>query len=529
MTVRLLHMLFVISASSALLCRHGFHIVTSIRLFSYFKRNTRPTTNLPKPPRLLDLISPKGNAASESRQTHLRLIKDFLRTDSDQCRSQTLSDGFDSDSVFLSKDSSSVRDQERESGHWGFQLFAGRFEFDANDISSALSLCCSQRNRRGGIQYHSVAIRTGFIANVYVGSSLVSLYGKCWEMNDACQVFDEMPVRNVVSWTAIIAGFAQEWQVDMCLELFQRMRRMALQPNEFTFATILSACTGSGALGVGRSLHCQTFKMGFDSHVHIANALISMYCKCGALNFAVYLFEAMEVKDTVSWNSIIAGYAQHGLSLQAIDLFKAMRKQQQVEADGITFLGVLSSCRHGGLVEEGRYYFNLMVELGLKPELDHYSCVIDLLGRAGLLKEAQNLIENMPISPNSIVWGSLLSACRLHGNVWIGLKAAESRLLLQPDCASTHLQLANLYARAGYLDDAARLRKMMKDKGLKTAPGYSWIEIQNKVYRFKAEDKSNPVMIEIFGVMDGMVNHMRSVGCVPEVDNELEDALLATS
>lgn len=528
MTVRPLHLLFAISQSSALLYRHGFRIVASIRLFSNFKPKFHSTTNLPKPPRLLELISPKGNVASESRQTHLRLIQDFLRTDSDQFRSQTLTDGFDSHSVVLTKDSSFVLDQERESGHWDLQLFAGRFKFDANDISSGLSLCSSQRNLRGGIQYHSVAIRTGFIANVYVGSSLVSLYGKCGELSNAYQMFEEMPVRNVVSWTAIIAGFAVEWQVDMCLELFQQMKIMALQPNEFTFTTILSACTGSGALGVGRSLHCQTFKMGLDSCLHIANVLISMYCKCGAINLALYIFEAMEVKDIVSWNSMIAGYAQHGLSLQAINLFKAMRKQKQVEADAITFLGVLSSCRHAGLVEEGRYYFNLMVELGLKPELDHYSCVIDLLGRAGLLKEAENFIKKMPISPNSIVWGSLLSACRLHGNVWIGLKAAESRLLLQPNCASTHLQLANLYAKAGYLDDVARLRKMMKDKGLKTAPGYSWIEIQNKVYRFKAEDKSNPVMVEIFGLMDSIVNHMRSVGCVHEVD-EVDDVLLPTS
>ncbi|KAL0545032.1 hypothetical protein IC582_020170 [Cucumis melo] len=524
----LLHMLFAISQSSARY-RHGFNVVPSVRFFSNFKSNTHPTTNLPKPLRLLDLISPKGDVSYESRQTHLRLIQDFLQTDPDQCRSQTLSVGFDSRSVGLSKDSSFVLDQECESGHWDVQSFAGRFKFSANDISSVLSLCNSQRNLRGGLQYHSVAIRTGFIANVYVGSSLVSLYGKCGELSNAYQMFDEMPVRNVVSWTAIIAGFAVEWQVNMCLELFEEMKRMALQPNEFTFVTILTACTGSGALGVGRSLHCQTFKMGFHSYLHIANALISMYCKCGALNFALYIFEAMEVKDTVSWNSMIAGYAQHGLSHRAIDLFKAMRKQKQVEADAITFLGVLSSCRHAGFVEEGRHYFNLMVELGLKPELDHYSCVIDLLGRAGLLKEAQNFIEKMPMSPNSIIWGSLLSACRLHGNVWIGLKAAESRLLLQPDCASTHLQLTKLYAKAGYLDDAARLRKIMKDKGLKTAPGYSWIEIQNKVYRFKAEDKSNPLMVEIFGLMDCMVNHMRFVGFDHELEDEVDDVLLATS
>lgn len=519
MTVRLLHMLFAEPQNSALLHGHGFHIVASIRLLSYYKPKTHPTKNLPKPPKLLELISPKGNVASKSRQTHLRLIQDFLRTDTDKCRPQTLSHGFVAPPFVSSKDSSCVLDQELESSHWDLHLRAGRFKFDANDISSVVSSCSSQRNLRGGIQYHSVAIRTGFIPNVYIGSSLISLYGKCGELNNAYKVFEEMPVRNIVSWTAIIAGFAQEWQIGMCLELFQQMRRMELRPNEFTFATILSACPGSGALGVGRSFHCQTIKMGFDSHVHIANALISMYCKSGALNFALYIFEAMEVKDTVSWNSMIAGYAQHGLSLQAIDLFKAMGKQQQVKADAITFLGVLSSCRHAGLVEEGRCYFNLMLELGFKPDLDHYSCVIDLFGRAGLLTEAQNFIENMPISPNSIIWGSLLSACRLHGNVWIGIQAAESRLLLQPDCASTHLQLANLYARAGQLDDAARLRKMMKERGLKTAPGYSWIEIQNRVYRFKAEDKSNPLMVEIFGLMDGIVKHMRCVGCPPEEDD----------
>ncbi|EXB31275.1 hypothetical protein L484_014760 [Morus notabilis] len=466
-----------------------------LRLFSSYDPTHRlqHTKKLHKALRVLHLITPQTNVTTLSphRHRHLRLI-DELETSSKKSRIM-----------------------------------------DATVLSLALSSCGSTRNLRAGVQHHCAAIRHGFVANVYVGSSLVSLYCKCNELDNAYLVFEEMPVRNVVSWTAIIAGFAQEWRINVCLELFQRMENSDSRPNHFTFASLLSACSGSGALGLGRSVHSQVIQMGFHAYIHISNALISMYCKCGALRDALHVFRTLDGhgRDTVSWNSMIAGYAQHGLVLQAIDLFEEM-KQQGAKSDAITFLGVLSSCRHAGLVKEGRLYFDSMVEHGVEPELDHYSCIVDLLGRAGLLEEARDVIAKMPIRPNAIIWGSLLSSSRIHGSIGLGIEAAEERLLLEPSCAATYLQLANLYAGVGWWDNAARMRKLMKDKGLKTSPGYSWIEINNVVYRFKVEDRSNTRMVDIHAILDCLLDHMKTLGfgCDPKMleEEEVDHALYMT-
>lgn len=393
---------------------------------------------------------------------------------------------------------------------------------DARALSHELSLCASSRRLKSGVQFHCLAITTGFVGNVYVGSCLISLYSKCSELCNAYQVFDEMPVKNVVSWTAIIAGFAQECLVDGCLVLYSRMRNSTLKPNDLTFTCLLSACTGGGFLGRGRSAHSQTIGMGFDSYVHVANALISMYCKCGNVEDAHHIFERMDSKDTVSWNSMIAGYAQHGLAVEALHLFDEMKKQK-LKPDAITFLSVLSSCQHAGLIKQGQFYFNSMAEHGVKPEIYHFACVVDLLGRAGLLEESRNFIRKMPMEPNAIIWGSLLSACRLHRRVWLGIEAAKKRLFLEPECAATLMQLANLYASVGCWDQAARMRKLMKCKGLKTETGCSWMEINNGVYRFRAEEQPHGGLTKIFAVVDSLADHMKSLGCEIQDQEETDD------
>ncbi|GAV65001.1 PPR domain-containing protein/PPR_2 domain-containing protein, partial [Cephalotus follicularis] len=469
--------------------------------------------------RVLDIITPKPTITT-SRHRHLLLIQDFLRTGSNHSNARNFEDDFAK--INPTKDGVAVVHDIIES----FSVLSEEnSHYDASVLSTAVSFCGSTRNLRSGVQYHCLTVTTGFIASVYVGSSLISFYGRCGELSNAYKLFEEMPIRNVVTWTAIIAGFAQAWLVNECLELYRMMGNSDLKPNDITFVSILSACTVSGALGQGRSAHCQTIRMGFDSYVHIANALVSMYCKCANLEDAFYIFNTTCGKDIVSWNSMIAGYAQHGLASQAIDLFEEMKKQR-VKPDAITFLAVLSSCRHAGLVDQGKVYFDSMVEYGVKPKQDHYSCIVDLLGRAGLLTEAQDFIGKMPIHPNAVIWGSLLSSCRLHGSVWIGIQAAESRLLLEPECAATHVQLANLYASVRCWGQAAEVRKMMKDKGLKTNPGFSWIEIKNEVNRFRAEDRSNTKVIQIVAVLDCLVEHMRPLGYVPEMhDEELYDTL----
>ncbi|KAL2320033.1 hypothetical protein Fmac_029002 [Flemingia macrophylla] len=441
--------------------------------------------------RVLNLVSPKTRAANvESRQIHLRLIDDLLENNA------TIPLDHDSATTEITIQSSVL---QMEQG----------FGVDACFLSQAVSSCSSKRDFWGGNQYHCLAITTGFIANVYLGSSLISLYTRCASLGDAYRVFEEMPVRNVVSWTAIISGFAQKWRVGMCLELFHRMRGSDLRPNYFTYTSLLSACMGSGALGHGRCVHCQIIHMGFHSYLHIDNALIAMYSKCGAIDDALYIFENMVDRDVVTWNTMISGYARHGLAQEVINFFEEMIKQG-VNPDAVTYLGVLSSCRHGGLVKEGQVYFTSMVEHGLQPEVDHYSCIVDLLGRAGMLQEAHDFIQNMPIFPNAVIWGSLLSSSRLHGSVQIGVQAAENRLSLEPGCSATLQQLANLYARVGWWNQVARVRKLMKDKGLKPNPGCSWVEVKGKVHRFEAEDKSNR-MTEILLIMNNLTDHMSSL------------------
>ncbi|XP_057499917.1 pentatricopeptide repeat-containing protein At2g37320-like isoform X2 [Actinidia eriantha] len=470
----------------------------------------KPTKNNKshKSPRIfLDLVTPKTNLTVSDRQTHLRLIQDILQSNSDQ-----LSEKHNGSNINCSS-------SKEDPISMLFRHHREGLRSDPSVVSLVLSSCGCERSVSVGIQVHCLVIKIGFLGNVYVGSSLVSLYSKCSELSSAYQVFDEMPVRNVVSWTTIINGFAREWQVDACLVLYRWMRSSNTKPNDFTLTSLLSACTGSGCIGQGKSAHCQAIQMGFDSFIHVSNALISMYCKFGDVKEALWMFKSMHIKDLVTWNSMIAAYSQHGLALEAIDLFEQM-KQKKTKPDAITFLGVLSSCRHAGLVQQGQFYFNSMAEYGLEPELDHYSCIVDLLGRAGDLEKARDFIGKMPISPNGIIWGSLLSSCRVHGNVWVGIEAAESRLALEPGCAATHLQLVNLYASCGCWDQAARVRKLMKDKGLKTDPGHSWIEIRNEVYRFKAEDSLNSRTDEITAVVNCLVDHMQNSGVSQVVDME---------
>nr|DAD27779.1 TPA_asm: hypothetical protein HUJ06_029247 [Nelumbo nucifera] len=492
--------------------------------------NKANSKSLYKALRSLELVNPKSSLSTQRHADHLRLLQ--------SCMQDLLEkrDGKSSTSVNLAeRKTHDSFDEILDSGAecWALALYKekdvlslfsrmhkkGLRVVGANAFSCALSVCGASKALGVGIQLHSLATKTGFVMNVYVGSSLVTLYGKCWRLDDAYRMFEGMPVRNVVSWTAIIASFAQHCQVEMCLWLYHEMRHLTIKPNDITLMSLLTACMGGGSLGKGRSAHCQTIKMGFHSYTHIGNALVSMYSKCGNIGEAFYIFENMQGRDLISWNSMIAGFAQHGLAEKAIDLLKEMVKQK-IKPDAITFLGVLSSCRHEGLVEKGRTYFNSMIELGLTPDLDHYSCIVDLLGRAGLLEDAQEFVQKMPILPNAVIWGSLLSSSRLHGNVWIGIHAAESRLLLEPGCAATHVQLANLYASVGCWDQAARVRKLMKDRRLKTNPGYSWVEIGGETHRFMAEDRSNTKVNEILTVVDGLVYNMRGLGYSPKIQEE---------
>ncbi|CAL5080754.1 unnamed protein product [Urochloa decumbens] len=382
----------------------------------------------------------------------------------------------------------------------------GSINSDASILASALSSCADRKTLIGGAQLQALLVKVGYHSSIIVGSSLISFYSRCGQLENAHRVFQGMTIKNTVSWTALISGYAQDNQVEPCLHLFALMRQSVCKPNDVTFATIFSVCTNHAFFALGKSVQGLQMKMGFDSYVHVSNALISMYAKCGSIGEARAIFESISCKDLVSWNSMIFGYSQHGLAEHCLDLLEEM--EGHIMPDAISFLGVLSSCRHACLVTEGWRCFREMIEHGIKPQLDHYSCMVDLLGRAGLLDEAWDMIQTMSMPPNGVIWGSLLASCRVHGSVSIGIQAAEHRLKLEPGCAATHVQLANLYASIGCWSDVARVRKVMKERGLKTNIGCSWIEVSNKVYTFTAENRSKSQVNDVLEILDCLQSHM---------------------
>ena len=264
------------------------------------------------------------------------------------------------------------------------------------------------------------------------------------------------------------------------------------KPNQLTFSVILSACAGLAALRQGNQVHAQIIAIGCKSNVFLTSALLDMYAKCGSIDYARKLFDRILKPDAVSWNAMIAGYALNGCGREALQLFEQML-QASIKPNQSTFFGVLSACNYAGLVDEGRRYFDSMSQnYGITPRLEHYACMVDVLGRAGCLDEAEDFINKMPLQPSGGVWRSLLGACRVYGNLDKGKNAAECLLELEPHDATTYVFLSNLYLVFGRWANVVKRKTTMKKLQVRKDPGCSWIEIKNKVYAFFAEVKTHP-------------------------------------
>ena len=313
---------------------------------------------------------------------------------------------------------------------------------------------------------------------------------------------------NVVSWSAVIGGFASSENVEPALELFRQMQQRRLPPNVITLATVLSACAELLALRLGQEVHGHTIKTVLDRHSLVQNGVINMYGKCGRVTAARKVFDQMKSRDLISWNSMIGSYGMHGLCDEALAIFEDIARAM-IEADGVTFVAVLSACSHTGRVAEGRRLFNQMVrEHKISPSMEHHTCMVDLLGRAGLLKDASELIETMPMRPDLCVCGVLLNSCRMHGNA--GMAEATIAKVLQAETETTgnHMLITNLYATCGMWDESKRVRVMTKEAGLRKNPGQSWIEVKNKVFAFTAGNTPLPEAAEIFRVLDDLYGEM---------------------
>ncbi|KAL5737171.1 hypothetical protein ACOSQ2_031959 [Xanthoceras sorbifolium] len=361
--------------------------------------------------------------------------------------------------------------------------------------------------------------------NVICWTSMVSGYVNCGELDDARDLFNRSPVKDIVLWTAMINGYVQFNRFDEAVSLFQEMQIRRVKPDKFIVVAILTGCAQLGALEQGRWIHGYIDENGITVDAVVGTALIEMYAKCGCIEKALEIFYNLREKDTASWTSIICGLAMNGKINKALELFTEM-KQLGARPDDITFIGVLSACSHGGLVEEGRKFFTSMRETyQIEPKLEHYGCLIDLLGRAGQLDEAQELIKEIPNKNKEIIvplYGSLLSACRIYGNVKMGEQLAELLEKIESCDSSVHTLLANIYASADRWEDVTKVRRKMKDLGIRKVPGCSSIEIDGIVHEFLVGDPSHLEMGEIYS----MLHRLAKVQLVSE-ENELEGDNLA--
>lgn len=428
---------------------------------------------------------------------------------------------------------------------------------DKFTLASALSACANLENLKLGKQIHANIIRNEFDNFGAVGNALISMYSKTGgvevarkiieqsmisnldviaftalldgyvklgDLKPARRIFDSLKTRDIVAWTAMIVGYVQNGFNHDAIELFRSMINEGPKPNNYTLATMLSVSSSLASLDHGRQIHASATRSGNVSSVSVSNALITMYAKAGSINEARRVFNLTHwQRDTITWTSMIIGFAQHGLGEEALTLFERMLAIG-IKPDHITYVGVLSACTHVGLVEQGQRYYNLMQNVHkIIPTSSHYACMIDLFGRAGLLQEAHAFIENMPVEPDVVAWGSLLASCRVHKNVELAEIAAERLLLIEPENSGAYSALANVYSACGQWENAAKIRKSMKDKGVKKDQGFSWVQIKNKVHVFGVDDGLHPQREAIYEVMAEIWKEIKKLGFVPDTESVLHD------
>eukprot|EP01018_Ginkgo_biloba_P001355 Gb_26130 [translate_table: standard] len=354
-------------------------------------------------------------------------------------------------------------------------------------------------------------------------NGMIAGYIQIGLIDEALKLFEEMPERDVASWTALIAGYLQNGQGAEALKFFRQMQHAGVKPEPRTFASVLPACANLAALEQGIGIHEDIIRSGFQSEVFVESALIDMYAKCGTIKNARTVFDKMPHRDVVSWNAMIAGYAMHGCAVEALELFAQMQ-HSGMNPDHVTLVCVLSACCHAGLVDEGWRYFACMSQYyHITPAMEHYGCMVDLLGRAGHLDEAEDFVNKMPIKPDGTVLRSLLSACRVHNNIELGERLAKRLFELDPENAAPYVLLSNIYAAAGRWDDIENVRRMMKDRRVKKTPGCSWIEVNKQIHAFLVGDKSHPQTQMIYAKLETLSRQMKEAGYVPDTKFVLND------
>ncbi|KAK8641267.1 hypothetical protein V6N13_010682 [Hibiscus sabdariffa] len=358
---------------------------------------------------------------------------------------------------------------------------------DSITLTNVLPACGRVGFLRNGKEIHGRTIRLGSNYDLFVSNALTDMYAKCGHLTLAQNVFNTS-VKDEVSYNILILGYSLTSEWSKSVSLFSEMGLIGMKHDVVSFMGVTSACANQAAFKQGKEIHGLAVRRHFHTHLFVANSLLDFYTRCGEIDTARKLFDQIKHKDVVSWNTMILGYGMLGELDPAISLFEEMKKDG-IEYDSISYIAILSACSHGGLLDKGRKYFEAMKAQKIKPTEMHYACMVDLLGRAGLLQEAEELIKSLPITPDANIWGALLGACKIFGNVELGCWAAENLFKLKPQHAGYYTVLSNMYAEAGKWDEANRVKELMKLRGARKKPGCSWVHIQDQVHAFVAGER----------------------------------------
>ncbi|KAK2376221.1 pentatricopeptide repeat-containing protein, mitochondrial [Trifolium repens] len=385
-----------------------------------------------------------------------------------------------------------------------FEMLLDEVQVEPNEytLTSVLSQCSEVKCLELGIQVHSLCTKLGYESNLCVQNSLLYLYIKCGCIGEAQRVFSGMNDVSLITWNATIAGFAQMMELSKdnlsayrsgseALKLFSELNRSGMKPDSFTLSSVLSVCSRMMALEQGEQIHARMIKTGFVSEVVVGSSMVNMYNKCGSIESASKAFLEMTNRTMILWTSMINGFAQHGWSKQALNLFEDM-KLVGVRPNQVTFVGILSACGNAGMTDEAFNYFKMMQkEYKIKPVMDHYVNLVDMLVRLGRLEEAFNLIKKMDFEASEFIWSNLIAGCLSQGNLELGCHAAKKLLSLKPKDAETYELLLNMYASAGRFEEVSKVRNIMKEEKVEKLKDWSWISIKDRVYSFETNDKAH--------------------------------------
>lgn len=427
-------------------------------------------------------------------------------------------------------------------------------EPDEMILSTVLSACSRAKNLRYGKSIHEIIIQNNMLTDSHLQSALITMYASCKSMDlaqdlydnllyknvvvstamvtgysklgnidKAREIFDQMDEKDLICWSAMISGYAESEHPQKALELFDEMQLLGIKPDPVTILSVISACANLGTLKKAKWAHKYVDTHGFDGTLPVNNALIDMYAKCGSLEGAREIFDRLSNKNVITWTSMISAFSIHGDAKSALKLFYRM-ENEKVEPNEVTFIGVLYACSHGGLVDEGCEIFSSMMNrYGIKPKSEHYSCMVDLFGRANLVREALEIVEQMPFAPNVVIWGSLMVACRILNELELGEFAAKRVLDINPYYDSAYVFLSNIYVKNRRFDDVRELRRLMREKGVCKELGYSRIEINNEIHNFLTTDRYHKQAEEIYAKLDEVASELKSAGYDPNISDVLVD------